>query len=116
MKLPERDRVRLQHMLETARKAVAFSCGRSRADLDADEMLAFALVRALEVIGEAAAQVAPETRHRLPDIPWRLIVGMRNRLIHGYDEVDLSQVWDTVEQYVPSLIQQLEEGLRPAGR
>ena len=75
--LPEQDRVRLQHMLDAANSALEFAEGRQRRDLEADRMLAFALVRALEVVGEAAAQVSEATREALPNVPWRSIVRMR---------------------------------------
>ena len=109
--LREDDRIRLQHMLDAAREAEGFTRGRVRADLDGDRMLAFALVYALQTIGEAASQVSSETREALPDVPWPLIVGMRHRLVHGYFDVDLDRVWDTATMYVPHLSPQLEQAL-----
>ena len=106
--LPEEDRVRLQHMLDAARSTVRFARGRRRQDLDTDEMLTFALVRALEIIGEAAGRVSEGTRQALPQIPWREMVGMRHRLVHAYFDVDLSRVWDTTIHYVPDLVAQLD--------
>ena len=81
---PADDAVRLRHMLDAARKAVAFTRGRSRADLDADELLALALVRLLEVLGEAAKGVSSEFRGRHPQVPWKDVAGTRDRLIHGF--------------------------------
>ena len=78
------DLTRLRHMLYAAREAVSFPQDRSRGDLDRDRMLALAPVRSIEIIGEAAARVALETRDTHPDIPRSNIVGMRNRLIHAY--------------------------------
>jgi uncharacterized protein with HEPN domain/tetratricopeptide (TPR) repeat protein len=78
------DRVRLQHLADALSSAVRFIRGRERADLDTDEMLLFALVRAVEIAGEAASQVTAETRAQLPDLPWNSMVGMRNRLVHAY--------------------------------
>ncbi len=106
--LREEDRIRLQHMLDAGRSAAGFIQGRRQEDLDADEMLTFALVRALEIIGEAAGQVSDTTREALPHISWHQIVGMRNRLIHAYFDVDLDRVWDTATHYLPELIGQLE--------
>ena len=103
-----RDGVRLRHMLEAARKAVAFTEGRTRADLDQDELLALAVVRLLEVVGEAAKGVSSALRTRHADVDWRLIAGMRDRLIHGYFEVDLDIVWAVVDSDLPSLITLLE--------
>ena len=108
MQLPERDRVRLEHMLSSARSAARLAAGRRRDDLDADEMLRLALIHTLAIIGEAASQVSPESRSKLRAVPWSQIVGMRHRLIHGYFDVDLDRVWDTVVHYVPSLIEELE--------
>ncbi len=77
--------------------------GRSRADLDSDEMLLFALIRAVEIVGEAASRVEREARETLPDVPWPEIVGMRNRLIHAYFDVDRDILWSTVIQALPAL-------------
>lgn len=85
----------------------AEAVGRSRADLDSDRMLLFAVVRAIEVLGEAAARMSEETRHATPDIPWNAIVGMRNRLIHGYFNIDVTIVWKTVSIEIPSLLAKL---------
>jgi uncharacterized protein with HEPN domain len=87
------DTVRLRHMLEYARRAVAVSENRSRGDLDSDPTLGLALVRLLEVIGEAAARMTKEYQASHPSIPWRSIINLRNRLIHGYDSVDMDILW-----------------------
>ena len=106
--LPEADRARLAHMLDAARQAAAFVEGRSRADLDSDRRLSFAIMRAIEIVGEAAANVGGETKARLPGIPWANIVGMRNRLEHAYFSIDADRVWDTVHDDLPQLIIELE--------
>ena len=98
-------------MLDAAREAEAFVRGRARADLDSNRMLSLALVRLIEIIGEAATHVSDETRMQVPDIPWPLVVGMRNRLIHGYFDVDLDRLWDTVVADLPPLIIALEAAL-----
>lgn len=99
----------LRHMLDHAREAVSMVQGRTRTDLDTDRLLNLALVRLLEIIGEAAGRVAKEERDLYPDIPWPEIVGLRNRLIHGYDEVDFDILWQIVKKDVPSLIEKLEK-------
>jgi uncharacterized protein with HEPN domain len=91
-------------MLEYSREATRLVAGRSRRDLDADRVLNLALVRLLEIVGEAAAKVTPEARARYPVIPWAGIVGLRNRLIHGYDSVDFDVLWRIVESDLPSLV------------
>jgi len=100
------DRVRLLHMVEAAESALGFIRGRDRADLDTDRMLVFALVRAIEIIGEAASRVSQEGRAEIPGIPWSRIVGMRNRLIHAYFEVDAEILWNTATEALPELIGQ----------
>ena len=105
------DLTRLHHMLDHAREAVEMARGRSRADLDGDRMLELALVRLVEIIGEAAARVSREGQARHASIPWRQAVGMRNRLVHGYDAVDLRVLWDTVTDDLPPLIQALAEAI-----
>jgi len=105
----EDDTSRLGHMLDYARTARRLVEGRARDDLEHDEALRLALIRAVEVIGEAAAQVSQTTQISHPDIPWRQMVGTRNRLIHGYDAVDHDVLWDIVELDLPPLIQRLED-------
>jgi len=102
------DIARLRHMLDYARKAVNFSRGRSRADFDADEILSLATIHAIEILGEAANSISPELRKRHPDIPWDLISGTRNRLIHGYIDVDLDIIWTIIKHDLPPLIKKLE--------
>ena len=101
------DRVRLRHMIEAAESAWQFIAGRQRTDLDEDRMLLFALVHAIEVLGEAASRVSAETRATYTNIPWRAIIGMRNRLIHAYFEINTAIVWQTVTQEIPALLSQL---------
>jgi uncharacterized protein with HEPN domain len=109
--IPRDDRVRLRHMLDAALKARRFVQGRERSDLEMDEMFSLAIVRLLEIVGEAAAQVSEPGRAALPGIPWRQITGARNRLIHGYFDVDLDIVWAIVQDDLPPLIAQLEQVL-----
>jgi uncharacterized protein with HEPN domain len=107
------DRPRLCHMLDHAREAVQMVQGKTRVDLEGHRMLELALVRLIEVVGEAAARVSEETQRRHGAIPWRAIVGTRNRLVHGYDTVDLDVLWQTVEEDLPLLIVELEKVLTP---
>ena len=101
------DRVRLAHMIDAADTVSTFMAGRNRADLDSDRMLLFAVVHGIEVIGEAATRVSDETRQAAPDIPWNAIVGMRNRLIHGYFDIDTAIVWKTISVEIPALLPKL---------
>ncbi len=82
--MPSPDAVRLRHMLDAAEEALAFAAGHARADLDNDRKLVLALIKLVEIVGEAAAKVGAETRLKHTTIPWDAIVATRNRLIHGY--------------------------------
>lgn len=86
--------------------------GRDRAALDRDRQFSLAMTRLLEIVGEATARISQETRERLARIPWSQVVGLRNRLIHGYDEVDFDVIWSTVGKDLPVLISHLESNLR----
>lgn len=103
--------IRLRHMLDHAREVVAMASGRTRGELDTDRQLNLSLVRLLEIVGEAAGRVPAEERVSYPDIPWPEIVGLRNRLIHGYDSVDFDILWQIVSEDLPPLIEALEKAL-----
>ena len=107
--MSEADNVRIRHILDAAREAVAFAKGRSRADLDSDRKLNLSLVRLLEIIGEAAKGISQEFRDSHSDLPWKSMIGMRDRLIHGYFDVNLDVVWETVTKDLPALIAKLEK-------
>jgi uncharacterized protein with HEPN domain len=102
------DKVYLRHMLDHVRAAMRLAANRSRADLDADEALRYALIHLVCITGEAAMRVSEPERRLHPEIPWGAAKGMRNWLVHGYDVVDLSVVWDTVTSDFPSLAGILE--------
>jgi uncharacterized protein with HEPN domain len=105
--MPPEDRIRLLHMIEATETALNFVTGRQRADLNSDQILLFALVRAIEIIGEAAGKVSEATRRTAADIPWDLVVSMRNRLIHAYFDVDNDVVWKTASEELPELLPKL---------
>ena len=102
------DRNRLRHMIDAARTAQRFLLGRQRSDLDTDDMLRFAVVRAIEIIGEAASRITPEGRASIVGIPWPAIIGMRNRLVHAYFDIDTDIVWVAVTREIPGLLAQLQ--------
>ena len=99
---------RLRHMRDAATDALTFATGKDRAHLATDRMFQFAIVRAVEIIGEAAAHVSEASRTAHPEIPWGNIVGMRNRLVHGYFDVDLNIVWEVLDVHLPPLIANLD--------
>ena len=109
------DHIRLKHMIDAATSALRFTNGRTREDLDADELLAFGLTRAVMIIGEAAARITPAGRAELPEVPWNQIVGMRNRLVHAYFDVDLTILWETVAEALPDLLAKLQAWKSRAG-
>lgn len=100
---------RLRDMLNYSREAVSLTQGKSREELDTNRLLNLALVRLLEVIGEAASKVPREECSRYPEIPWPQIVSLRNRLIHGYDQIDLDIIWQILTRDLPLLIAELEK-------
>lgn len=106
--LPE-DRIRLRHMAEAAEALARFVADRQRSDLSNDQMLLFAVVRAIEIIGEAATRITPETQKADPGIPWVRIGAMRNRLIHAYFNVDRDILWRTATEEVPSQLPPLRD-------
>jgi uncharacterized protein with HEPN domain len=103
------DKMKLQHMLDHAKEAVALVRGKEKFDLNNNRLLELATTRLIEIVGEAAAKISPENQAKYPSIPWPQIIGMRNRLIHGYDAVDLDILWDTLVVDLPSLIAELNK-------
>ena len=103
-----RDSIRLRHMLDAAKEALSFASGKSRTDLESNRMLVLALVKDIEIIGEAASRVSEEFKARYSQIPWLEIIGMRNRLIHVYFDVDLDVLWSTVTKNLPQLVVELD--------
>jgi len=102
------DQVGLNDMLSHAREAVDLLGGSTRQELERDRVMQLALTRLVEIVGEAANRVSSVTQHEHPEIPWPQIIGMRNRLIHGYDVIDWDLLWDTVVSDLPPLIAALE--------
>lgn len=98
-------------MIEAAEAATRFAAGRTRDDLDSDEMLRFAIVRAIEVIGEAAARVSPSAQAESISIPWREIIAMRNRLVHAYFDINTDILWKTISEEIPAILPILREEL-----
>lgn len=105
--LPDRVSNWLLDMLGHAREAQGLVAARTRADLDRDRLFNLALVRLLEIVGEAASQVPSEFRREHPEIPWPSIIAFRNRVIHGYFSVDFDILWGIANDDLPPLIQAL---------
>lgn len=105
------DDVRIRHMVDAVETALRFVGGKTRADLDGDDMLVLALTKLVEILGEAAKQVTRETRERHPAVPWSAAARMRDRLVHHYFDIDLDVLWSTVVSDLPGLLDVLP---RPA--
>ena len=102
------DRIRLQHVLDAAKEAVAFSQDKSRSDFAQDRKLLLSVVKCIEIIGEAAGSVTVAVTGKHPGIPWTALKAMRNRLAHAYFDINTKTVWDTVSQDLPALIRAVE--------
>ena len=108
----KRDWSRLDDMREYAADAISFLADANADALAGDKKTRFALIRALEIVGEAASKISPETRSALPHIPWSRIVATRNVLIHGYTGFDLDAVVKVVREDLPTLLAQLGDILK----
>ena len=101
------DLIRLRHMAEAARLAIGFAQGRERADLECDAMLRLAVLHAVQIVGEAATRVSEAGRAAVPGIEWPAVVGMRNRLVHAYFDVNTDILWDTLQLGLPELLERM---------
>ena len=102
------DAIRLGHMIGYCELALSFMVDQQRHALDDNKMLELAVVRAIEIVGEAASKVSAETQAAHPAIPWRAIVGMRNRLVHAYFDINTEVVWQTIMVEIPALVPLLQ--------
>lgn len=102
------DATLLRDMIAAARAAIHDIEGMPRADFGADPVRGLGLVKCVEIVGEAAGRLSPAFRDRHAELPWGRIVGMRNRLVHAYFEVDDDQIWTTLTQDLPPLLARLE--------
>ena len=105
----DKDLTRLQHMLDSTNAILSFIKGKSRKNLDTDRLLLSGIVRELEILGEAAGKVSKETQNRFSNIPWKQVIGMRNRLIHAYFNIDHDIIWKTVQDSLPPLATSLKQ-------
>ncbi len=110
------DWVTLKQMVDHAVEAIELTQEEGRESLDQNRLLELGLVRLVEIVGEAAGRISLETQARHPQIPWPQIISMRNRLVHGYDSVDLDILWQTIHEDLPPLIEMLEAILAKRAR
>lgn len=106
------DLTRLKHIRDAAVTAINFVKDRDREDLDSDQMLSLALVRLIEIMGEAANNVSPTCQNTYCRIPWREIIGMKNRVVHAYFDVDMSIIWQVVKEDIPILIEEINQAIQ----
>ena len=109
------DSISMRQMLDHAREAIQFTVGKSLDDVLKDRLLGLGLVRLMEIFGEAANRIPPETRALHPRVQWRQAINTRNRLIHGYDTVDLKILYDIIRHELPAVVAELERILEPGG-
>ena len=103
------DIVFLEHILDRANKIIQFTQGMTENDFLDDEKTQSAVIRELEVIGEATKRISENYKNSNTEIPWKLMSGMRDVLIHDYEGVDPYTVWDTIQQNIPILIEQIKK-------
>lgn len=109
----QRDAASLLDILDSAQLVQRYVGGKTLQDLLEDVGLQDKVVRRFEIIGEAARRLSDETRDRLGSVPWRAVVGLRDVLIHDYDEVDYEELWDIVQNDLPRLIELIEPLVPP---
>ena len=108
--------VYVRHMRDHAREAIEILGDIGRDEIESHRVVQLALLHLVEIIGEAAGRISPESRGKLSSIPWREVVSMRNRIIHGYDTIKISILWDTVAEDLPPLAASLEAYLQEMDR
>jgi uncharacterized protein with HEPN domain len=113
---PDDDVARLGHMLEAARKAAEFAGHSSREEFDHDEKLAFALTKLIEIVGEASKHVSKDFREAHPELPWTEMAKARDRLIHGYFDLDYGIIWKIATVHLPAVVTALEKVFPPEGQ
>jgi uncharacterized protein with HEPN domain len=104
--------VYIDDILNAMDQAEIFLAEMSYEQFENDLRTTYAVTRALEIVGEAARRLPPDLRHLYPDIPWKDMAGMRDRIIHGYDMVDLRIVWDVVKKDIPQIKPLIQQILR----
>ncbi|MGH2575321.1 MAG: HepT-like ribonuclease domain-containing protein [Ignavibacteria bacterium] len=102
------DRIRIQHIIDACNEISTFIKGITRQELDEDRKLVLAIIKEIEIIGEAANKISNESKESYPDIPWADIIGMRNHLIHSYFDIDTEVVWTTALKDIPELLSILQ--------
>ncbi|MFA5805947.1 MAG: HepT-like ribonuclease domain-containing protein [Melioribacteraceae bacterium] len=103
------DKVRILHLIEAATEAISFLDDKSLEDLYADRKLALALIKEIEIIGEAASKISKKLHTEYSNIPWKEIIGMRNHLTHVYFDINYKMIWKTIKFDLPPLLQEMKK-------
>ena len=107
MREPLRDKERLEHILSAIDRIQRYTVGKSYQDLTADDMMYYAVVKNIEIIGEAANMLTPIFQQSHPETPWKMVKGMRNYIVHEYFQIDDIVVWDVIKNNIPELREQI---------
>ncbi len=97
-----------KHIFDACKEILEFTNNSSKIQFENNKILVYAVVHLIEIIGEAASSVTSELKQKYSKIPWKHIIGMRNRLIHGYFDIDLDIVWQTIKNDIPNLLREIE--------
>lgn len=108
MRETDRDLLRIQHMIESINRVNEFMAGKSEKDLENNSMLFYAVVKNIEIIGEAAYKLTHEFTDSYPDIPWKQIIRMRHILVHGYYQINTEQLYNVYTEDLPYLYDKLQ--------
>jgi len=106
---PQNDLARFRHLRDAIAKTIELTAGFTQVQFQSDELRVLAVTRLLEIAGEAASKITPERQRTYDDVPWGMLIGMRNHLIHGYFSVDEDIIWDTITHNLPPLLVRIEE-------
>jgi uncharacterized protein with HEPN domain len=98
------DKTRVRHMIDAAEEAVSFAAGRAQDDIRYDRALALVLVKCLEMLGEAGFRTSRNYRDLHPEVPWKVLIDLRNHLVHEYHDIDVERVWSTIRTDISSIL------------
>ena len=107
--MSQRDDAYLFDILDSARMALEYMHNIKAEEFTKNALLQDAVVRRLEIIGEASNRVSSDTQKKYPHLPWQAMKGTRNRIVHEYDSIELDIIWEIVKQDLPILVSELEK-------
>ena len=112
MREASKDIIRLEHIIQAIERIKRYTLGKRFDDLVKDDMMYYAVVKNIEIIGEAANLLTNEFKSEHPDTQWKLITGMRNYIVHEYFQVDNTVIWDVIQNDLPYLEGQIKDYLK----